>query len=90
MKSIKEMSRSMQNISFNEDVQNYLIDSTYLSKYELYKRVDAFLANQKDLLNGIVDIAIKGEDGSWFDIHGGSKYISVRMKRYQLKQMPIT
>lgn len=78
--------RLMQNISFNEDVQNYLVDSTYLSKFELYKRVDGFLANQKNLLNGILDIAIRGEeDGSWFDIHGGSNYVSLLNKTIPTK-----
>lgn len=70
------IARLMQNISFNEDVQNYLVESNDLNRFILSQRLDKLLNNQKDIKNGISDIVISGRNGTWIDIYGGNKFLA--------------
>ncbi|OPH46646.1 hypothetical protein BC351_14260 [Paenibacillus ferrarius] len=70
------INRLMQNISYSEDVQSFLVENNNLAKYELFKKLNSLLSNQKELKEGIMDIVISGDDGAWVDLNGGHSYVS--------------
>ena len=70
------INRLMQNISYNGEVQRFLIEENDLLKYEQFKDLSELLTNQKELKEGILDIVISGVNGAWIDLYRGNKYVS--------------
>ncbi|TFE25562.1 sensor histidine kinase [Cohnella luojiensis] len=70
------INRLMQNISYNGEVQRFLVEENDLLKYEQFKDLSELITNQKELKEGILDIVISGVNGAWIDLYGGNKYVS--------------
>ncbi len=70
--------RLMQSISYNEDVQSYLVEQDSLVRFEKFKKLNLLLSSQKELKDGILDIVISGNNGSWIDLNGGNPYVSAK------------
>ncbi|MBW7454907.1 sensor histidine kinase [Paenibacillus sepulcri] len=68
--------RLMQNISYNEEVQNYLVEKNALLKYDMFKKLNKLFISQRELKEGILDIVLSGNNGQWVDLYGGNKYVS--------------
>lgn len=68
--------RLMQNISYNEEVQSFLVEKNALRRYEMFKKLSQLITNQKELKDGVLDIVISGNNGGWVDINGGNRYVA--------------
>jgi len=68
--------RLMQNISYNQDVQSYLVEKDELVRYEMFIKLNKFLASQQEVKEGILDIVISGNNGVFIDLRGGNRYVS--------------
>lgn len=68
--------RLMQSISYNEDIQNFFVEKNELTRFQLYQKMNRWLSSQKELKDGILDIVVWGNNGSWLDINGGYRIIS--------------
>ncbi|WP_274653836.1 sensor histidine kinase [Paenibacillus humicola] len=68
--------RLMQNISYNEDVQSYLVEQNHLQRFDRFKKLSTLISSQKELKDGILDIVISGNNGAWIDVNGGNPYVS--------------
>ncbi|GGG58975.1 sensor histidine kinase [Paenibacillus radicis (ex Gao et al. 2016)] len=66
--------RLMQTISYNADVQSYLIEQNAITRFEMFKKLNVLISNQRELKDGILDIVISGDNGFSVDINGGSPY----------------
>ncbi|WP_042162243.1 sensor histidine kinase [Paenibacillus gorillae] len=66
--------RLMQTISYNADVQSYLIEQNAVTRFEMFKKLNVLISNQRELKDGILDIIISGDNGFSVDINGGSPY----------------
>jgi two-component system sensor histidine kinase YesM len=66
--------RLMQTISYNADVQSYLIEQNAITRFEMFKKLNVMISNQRELKDGILDIVISGDNGFSVDINGGSPY----------------
>ncbi|WMT43133.1 hypothetical protein RE628_13195 [Paenibacillus sp. D2_2] len=62
------LERLITNIAFNSDVQSFLIEEDKVQRFMLSKRVESLLINTRTLKEGILDILVVGDDGSWMDI----------------------
>ncbi|MBO7744877.1 sensor histidine kinase [Paenibacillus sp. MWE-103] len=67
--------RIMQDISYNQDVQDYLVETDKLVRYDKFTKLNKYLNGQKDLKEGIQDIIISGNNGTWIDLYGGNRYV---------------
>nr|WP_239565897.1 sensor histidine kinase [Paenibacillus sacheonensis] len=67
--------RIMQDISYNQDVQDYLVETDKLVRYDKFTKLNKYLNGQKDLKEGIEDIIISGNNGTWIDLYGGNRYV---------------
>ncbi|WP_161601444.1 sensor histidine kinase [Paenibacillus luteus] len=70
------VNRLMQNISYNEEVQSFLVEQNPLRRYEMFKKLSQLITNQKELKDGVLDIVISGNNGGWVDINGGNPYVA--------------
>jgi two-component system sensor histidine kinase YesM len=70
------INRLMQNISYNGEVQRFLVEKNDLLKYEQFKDLSELLTNQRELKEGILDIVISGVNGAWIDLYGGNRYVT--------------
>ncbi|GGG12441.1 sensor histidine kinase [Paenibacillus aceti] len=61
------MERLITNIAFNNDVQSFLTEEDKVQRFMLSKRVEDLLINTRTLKEGILDILVIGEEGSWVD-----------------------
>ncbi|QGQ98206.1 hypothetical protein EHS13_26625 [Paenibacillus psychroresistens] len=68
--------RLMRDVSYNEDVQSFLVENDALTRYDLYKKINKLLTSQKELKEGIMDIVISSTRSSGIDINGGNSYVS--------------
>lgn len=66
--------RLMQTISYNADVQSYLIEQNAITRFEMFKKLNVMISSQRELKDGILDIVISGDNGFSVDINGGSPY----------------
>ncbi|OBZ16427.1 sensor histidine kinase [Bacillus sp. FJAT-26390] len=66
--------RLMQTISYNADVQTYLIEQNPITRFEMFRKLNVMISNQRELKDGILDIVISGDNGFSVDINGGSPY----------------
>ncbi|MFF2479390.1 sensor histidine kinase [Paenibacillus sp. NPDC058071] len=66
--------RIMQTISYDPEVQSYLVETDPLARFELFKKLNVLLSSQKELKDGILDIVIAGDNGLNVDINGGGVY----------------
>lgn len=67
--------RIMQDISYNQEIQDYLVEKDNLLRYEKFTKLTKYLSGQKDLKEGIQDIVISGNNGTWIDLVGGNRYL---------------
>ncbi|WP_219837843.1 sensor histidine kinase [Paenibacillus sp. R14(2021)] len=67
--------RIMQDISYNPDVQDYLVETDKLIRYDRFTKLNKYLNSQKELKEGIQDIIISGNNGTWIDLYGGNRYV---------------
>ncbi|MFC3801929.1 sensor histidine kinase [Cohnella sp. GCM10012308] len=68
--------RLMQTISYNADVQSFLVEKNELRRYEMFKEISRLLTSQRELKDGILDIVVSGDNGASIDINGGSRYVA--------------
>lgn len=66
--------RLMQTISYDEEVQSYLVEQSATARFERFKKLNVLLSNQRELKDGILDIVISGDNGYSVDINGGARY----------------
>ena len=66
--------RLMQTISYNADVQSYLIEQNPITRFEMFRKLNVMISSQRELKDGILDIVISGDNGFSVDINGGSPY----------------
>ena len=67
--------RIMQDISYNQDVQDYLVETDKLVRYDKFTKLNKYMSGQKELKEGIEDIIISGNNGTWIDLYGGNRYV---------------
>ncbi|GMK48624.1 hypothetical protein PghCCS26_57540 [Paenibacillus glycanilyticus] len=67
--------RLMQDISYNPDIQDYLVEKDNLVRYDKFTKLTKYLSGQKDLKEGIQDIIISGNNDTWIDLAGGNRYL---------------
>ncbi|NQX68697.1 sensor histidine kinase [Paenibacillus alba] len=73
------MHKILMNIAYNPDMQDYMLENEYDKRYENSKKISTLLNNARLMKDGIVDVIVVGNSGSFFSTYGGNEYVS----RYQ-------
>lgn len=63
------LSRLVQNISYSKVVQNYLIETDPVKKYEQYEQIKDYLRNLSNIKDGIIDIVLLSNSGTTFNMN---------------------
>ncbi|MFB9274655.1 sensor histidine kinase [Cohnella cellulosilytica] len=66
--------RLMQTISYDDEVQSYLVEQNAIARFERFKKLNVLLSSQRELKDGILDIVVSGDNGYSVDINGGARY----------------
>ncbi|GFZ83121.1 hypothetical protein GCM10008018_31380 [Paenibacillus marchantiophytorum] len=73
------MLKILMNIAYNPDMQSYMLENEYDKRYENSKKISTVLNNARLMKDGIVDVIVVGNSGSFFSTYGGNEYVN----RYQ-------
>lgn len=60
----------LQNLSYNNSVQNFLMEQDKYKRYSFGLDVSTMMINMQDMNSGILDILIKAENGNSLYLHG--------------------
>jgi two-component system sensor histidine kinase YesM len=71
MSNTDSINRLVKNIAYNKTiVQEYLGEKDPSKQFQLYKKLQDYLSDMRNLKDGIIDIAIIGKDGNATNLNG--------------------
>ncbi|MDR6552910.1 sensor histidine kinase [Paenibacillus qinlingensis] len=66
----------LMNIAYNPDMQEFMLETDYGNRYELSKKISSVLNNARLMKEGIVDVIVVGNSGSFYSTFGGNEYVT--------------
>lgn len=64
------MERMLSSTSYNNVVQNYIMEGDYIKGVSIFKDIDSLFSNMQDIREGIIDFVIIADDGKEYFLKG--------------------
>lgn len=81
------LNRIVLNIKYNKIVQDYILETEPLEKFELYKNVKNFISNIKEMKDGIIDVVIIDNYNNIVEFNGGSVFANKVLHRTDVNEI---